>query len=135
MYRPPSAKAEWIESFSKQIDKSLTAVDEIYIMGDISIDAKNGLITNNTWKHVTELNDLHQLVTTCTRITVHSETLIDHVYASCPQHIAEIFVPRFAMSDHYPVCFTGNATKNQIKRSSNKSITYKCYKSSMMCYS
>ena len=128
VYRPPSAKAEWIENFSKQTDKWLTAFDENYIMGDINIDAKNGLITTSTWKHVTELNDLQQLVTTCTRITAHSETLIDHVYASCPQHIAEVFVPCFAISDQNPVCFTRHASKNQIKRSSHKSITYRCYK-------
>ena len=97
-------------------------------MGDINIDAKNGLITNTCWKQVTELNDLHQLITACTRITAHSETLIDHVYASCPQHIVESFVPQLAISDHFPVCFTRKASKNQIKRCSHKSITYRCYK-------
>ena len=97
-------------------------------MGDINIDAKNELITNNCWKQVTELNDLHQIITSCTRITAHSETLIDHVYASCPQHIVESFLPQLAISDHYPVCFTRKTSKNQIKRCSHKSITYRCYK-------
>ena len=100
VYRPLSAKSEWIDFFSEQIDKSLTESEEIYIMGDINIDAKNGLITNNCWMQVTELNDLHQIITSCTRITAHSETLIDHVYTSCPQHIVESFVPQLAISDH-----------------------------------
>ena len=42
VYRPPSAKAEWIETFSKQIDDSSSKCAEIYIMGDINIDMKNG---------------------------------------------------------------------------------------------
>ena len=83
---------DWIEHFSEQIDKSLAEFDEIYIMGDINIDAKNGIITNNSWRQITELNDLHQIVTSCTRYTAHSETLIDHVYASCPEYIVNLML-------------------------------------------
>ena len=97
-------------------------------MGDINFDAKNGIISNKAWKQVTELNDLHQIITSCTRVTARSETLIDHVYATCPGHVVESFVPHLAVSDHYPVCFIRKTTKKQIKRGSHKSITYRCYK-------
>ena len=128
VYRPPSAKVDWVDSFAEEIDKSLADFDEIYIMGDINFDTKNGIISNKSWKQVTELNDLHQIITSCTRVTARSETLIDHVYATCPGHVVESFVPHLAVSDHYPVCFTRKTTKNQIKRGSHKSITYRCYK-------
>ena len=125
---PLSAKVDWREHFSEQIDKSLAEFDKIYIMGDININAKNIITTYNSWRQITELNDLHQIVTSCTRIIAHSETLIDHVYASCPEHIVESFVPHLAISDHYPICLTRKTSKNQIKRSSHKSITYRFYK-------
>ena len=115
VYRPPSAKVDWVDSFAEEIDKSLADFDEIYIMGDINFDAKNGIISNKAWKQVTELNDLHQIITSCTRVTAHSETLIDHVYATCPGHVAESFVPHLAVSDHYPVCFTKKTTKKPNK--------------------
>lgn len=38
VYRPPSSKSEWIDHFSKQLDKSTSICDEVYIMGDINID-------------------------------------------------------------------------------------------------
>ena len=38
--RPPSSKAEWFESFSKQIEKASSISDEIFIMGDINVDFK-----------------------------------------------------------------------------------------------
>ena len=47
VYRPPSSKAEWFESFSKQIEKALSITDEIYIMGDINVDFKNNDLQNN----------------------------------------------------------------------------------------
>ena len=50
VYRPPSAKAEWIEIFSNQIEKSSSKCAEVYIMGDINTDMKNGTLLNNNWK-------------------------------------------------------------------------------------
>ena len=57
-------------------------MNEIYIMGDLNVDIQNQTLTNNKWKHIVELNDLHQLISEPTRITARSETIIDHLYAS-----------------------------------------------------
>ena len=73
VYRPPSAKAEWIERFSNQIDESSSKCAEVYIMGDINIDIINGIILNNNWKQQIELHDFTQLVKEPTRVTAHSE--------------------------------------------------------------
>ena len=127
VYRPPSSKAEWFESFSKQIEKALSISDEIYIMGDINVDFKNNDLQNNTWKHVVELHDLQQLITVPTRVTAHSETTIDHVYASNVNFTYDVSVPAIAVSDHYPVCFTRSTSRKQFKRQSHKTIKYRCY--------
>ena len=128
VYRPPSAKAEWIESFSKQIDNSSSKCAEIYIMGDINIDMKNGSLLNNTWKQQIELHDFTQLVKEPTRITAHSEKIIDHIYASDSSKVSEVFVPSIAISDHYPICFTRTVSKAHKKRHSHINIQYRCFR-------
>ena len=64
------------------MEKALSVSDDVYIMGDINIDCKNNDFQNNTWKHIVELHDLQQLIKTPTRVTTHTETIIDNLYAS-----------------------------------------------------
>ena len=97
-------------------------------MGDFNIDIRNADITNTNWKNVIELNDLSQLIEGPTRITAHSEKLIDYVYASVSSNVAETFVSCIAISDHYPVSFTRKVSKNQLKRRQHETIQYRCYK-------
>ena len=82
MFNPPSSTADWSEIFSSQIERSLASNNEIYSMGDFNIDIKDGKLINTKWKHVIEMNDLHQLIDKPTRVTAHSETKIDHLYTS-----------------------------------------------------
>ena len=79
-------------------------------MGDLNIDIKDGDISNPTWKHIVELHSMQQLIKVPTRVTAHSETLIDHIYASKPENVISPFVPYIALSDHYPICFTRTTT-------------------------
>ena len=97
-------------------------------MRDFNVDFYNGALNNTTWKHVIELNDLNQIINQPTRVTAHSEKIIDHIYASHSSNVAETFVPCIAVSDHYPVCFTRTVSKNQLKRGIHKTIQYRCYK-------
>ena len=128
VYRPPSSNATWCEHFSKQIEKASIFTSEFYILGDININIEGGTILNTTWKHVVELNDLQQLVTTPTRITAHSSTIIDHLYVSSQDKITETFVPNIAISDHFPICFTRSASKANCQRHTHTAIKYRCYK-------
>ena len=100
VYRPPSAKTDWLEQFSKQIESATSTFSEIYLMGDfnINIDTSHGEYTNLNWKNIIELNDLKQLIKVPTRVTAHSEKNIDHVYASDPSNVVETFVPYIAVS-------------------------------------
>ena len=127
-YRPPSSNAIWCEHFSKQIEKSSNITDEIYILGDINVNIENGTISNTTWKHVVELIDLQQLVTTPTRVTAHSSTIIDHLYVSNRDKITETFAPNIAISDHFPICFTRSASKTSYQRHNHTTIKFRCYK-------
>ena len=73
VYRPPSAKAEWIDTFSNQLEKSTSVCNEVYLMGDINIDMPNGTLLNTNWKQQTELFDFFRIVNELTRVTAHSE--------------------------------------------------------------
>ena len=89
-------------------------------MGDFNIDICNAEITNTNCKNVIELNDLCQLIEGPTRITAHSEKLIDHVYASVSSNVVETFVSCIAISDHYPVSFTRKVSKTNSKGDNRK---------------
>ena len=80
-------------------------------MGDVNFDYNNRNFSCQKWKHIIELNNLHQVTNKPTRITAHSETVIDHVYVTTPENVADIFVPSIAVSYHYPACFTRTTAK------------------------
>ena len=97
-------------------------------MGDLNTNIQNETLMSTKWKHVTELHDLHQLIDESTRITAHSETLLDNLYVSSPDKVTEVSVPKIATSDHYPICFTRCSSKCQLKRNDHKEIQYRCFK-------
>ena len=129
VYRPPSSKAEWSDKLSNQIEKSLAFTNEIYILGDINVDFKDGTYSNTKWKHVVETNDLHQLISKPTRVTAHSETIIVHIYVSTTEYVKDIFVPSISVSDHYLIQFTRSTYKSQFKRHDHKTIQYRSFNS------
>ena len=99
-----------------------------YIAGDFNIDFKNGSSVNNNCKQVIQTHDLHQYIGTPTRVTAPSEKIIDHIYTSNSDHIADISVPTITMSDHYPIYFTRTTAKSQFKRLNHNSIQYRSFK-------
>ena len=104
---------------------SLSSNNEIYLMGDFNIDIKAGKLSNTKWKHVIQTNDLHQLIDEPTRVTAHSETIIDHLYMTTPESVKDIHIPKVAVSDHYPVQFTRLTGKSHIKRQQHTIIQYR----------
>ena len=104
---------------------SLSSNNEIYLMGDFNIDIKAGKLSNTKWKHVIQTNDLHQLIDEPTRVTAHSETIIDHLYTTTPESVKDIHIPKVAVSDHYPIQFTRLTGKSHIKRQQHSIIHYR----------
>ena len=84
VYRPPSSASNWCDIFSDQIDKAVTVCDEIYIMGDLNIDFKNGQLMNTKWKNLIESDDLRQVINAPTRVTAHSQTTLIIYMPLCP---------------------------------------------------
>ena len=104
VYHPPDACSSWIDLFDNEITKAQTTGLELILMGDFNIDYSSSC--NNKWNNLVQLFDLSQLVSKPARVTASTATIIDHVYTTHKGNITEYYVPHYAISDHYPVCFT-----------------------------
>ena len=125
VYRPPSAYSEWTDLFEAELSVAQASGLELILMGDFNIDITSS--TNNKWMNLIQLFDLTQLISSPTRTAQSSSSIIDHVNTSNPEYITESFVPHYAFSDHFPVCFT-RKVMSKISKNKHITTTYRCYK-------
>ena len=79
--------------------------------------------------HKISLFGLDQLVTSPTRITLHSSIpVIDHIYASDTKLLSNIHVPVTGISDHFPVCCTSSIKTVKPTLNVHSSIVYRYFK-------
>ena len=124
IYRPPNAPCDWIDLFEAELSVAQTTGFEIILIGDFNINYLN--CSNKKWLHLVELFDLKQMITTPTRVTQNTSSIIDHLYCSNPDYISDCFVPKYSISDHFPICFT-RKINSKVKRSFHISTTYRCF--------
>ena len=86
------------------------------LLGDFNTDMQN---TNPARDSTISLFGLDQMITSPTRITPHSSTLIDHI---------DILVPATRISDHFPVCCTLSVKTVKPVLNFHSSIVYRCFK-------
>ena len=125
VYRPPTASCSWIDLFEAELSIAQTTGFEIILMGDFNIDYTK--CSNKKWLHLVELFDLKQMISTPTRVTHSTSSIIDHLYCSNTDHIYDCFVPHYSISDHFPICFT-RKTSSKINKSSHITTNYRCFK-------
>ena len=123
-YRPPSSHLRWTTDFEQILEQVFTENKEVILLGDFNLNLYDNSNSVRNWLQVTESVNLFQLVDTPTRVTASSSTLIDHAYSNMPENIVDIFVPVYAISDHYPVCLTRKIS-NSSSGSKHKTITYR----------
>ena len=112
-----------VDALANEIRMATYCVDtEILLLGDFNINY--AIEPPQFWANALEEFNLSQVITTPTRVTDKSDTLIDHVYTNKPENICEINVPIVALSDHYPVCIT-RRFNNPIKKSKHIEIQYR----------
>ena len=90
-------------------------------MGDININFEGGVACNDQWQPVVDSLQLTQVITSPTRVTATTETIIDHIYTTHPQHVRASKVGLLSASDHFPVIMIR-------KRNYARVITYRSYK-------
>ena len=125
VYRPPSACSDWVNQFEEELSIAQTTGLEFILMGDINIDITHCI--NTKWMNLIQLFDLTQLVSSPTRITQSSSTIIDHIYTSNPENITATFVPDYSISDHFPICLSRKVNA-KISKPNHITTSYRCFK-------
>ena len=106
---------------------------EIYILGDLNINylPNKGVdkFNNKRWESLMQKFGLTQIVNLPTRITKSTSTIIDHIYTARRELVYNVNVPKYAVSDHFPICFTRLSKSLKIKSNKHESIKYRSFKS------
>ena len=103
-YRPPTSNQTWVNQFENVLEQVFTENKEILLLGDFNFNLLEDNCSNRNWLQITESANLEQLVDSPTKVTPVSSSLIDHAYSNRAKYIVDVFVPYYALSDHYPVC-------------------------------
>ena len=128
VYRPPSSKVNWMKDFSSMLENPIMIEKECIILGDFNIDLQKADNSSKSWLGLMESVSFSQLVKNSTRVTQFSATLIDHAFSNTPQNISSVYIPEYAISDHYPVCLTRKIPSSYAKGPVHKTITYRSMK-------
>ncbi|VDI04166.1 Hypothetical predicted protein [Mytilus galloprovincialis] len=105
IYRPPKSNAEWVTKFELMLTNVDIEDKEMIILGDFNINLSSRKIPAK-WSHLKNIFNLSQIVSVPTRVTQTSSSLVDHIYSNEPHNIHFISVPKYSISDHYPVCIS-----------------------------
>ena len=106
-YRPPDSSKYLSKDFNdhliQNIDKISRENKEMIIMGDFNIDyddEETSRALHNDFKDIMSFHGLKQIITSSTRITDKSSTLIDHIFVSKPSNFPRSCVVATSLSDH-----------------------------------
>ena len=89
-YRPPGSTIELFDIF-ESILKTIDATNgELYILGDLNCDllASNPDCHSKRLIELCQLYNLSQMINEPTRVTLHSETLIELCLTTAPEYIS-----------------------------------------------
>jgi hypothetical protein len=127
LYRNPAACAEWYDWFADMLDnvyKSKPNID-VLILGDFNIDL---LKPHSRWQTITGSLGLTQLISSPTRVTPSSETLIDHIYSNNPAQITSASLSDLSISDHTPIFCTKISKVSKASKNAHTHISYRSFK-------
>ena len=102
-YRPPEGSKylsnDFNDRFNENINNALNENKEMIIIGDFNVDYQNKS-SSPAFKEIMTLNGFKQIITTATRITKDSSTLIDHIFVNKPSLFPSTDVVATSLSDH-----------------------------------
>ena len=125
IYRNPASTFDWYDQFVTMMDRVQGCNVNVVLLGDFNTDMQK---SNPAWDSTKSLFGLNQMITSPTRITPHSSTLIDHIYTSDTSIVSNILVPATGISDHFPVCCTLSVKTVKPVLNVHSSIVYRCFK-------
>ena len=88
IYRKLAATFDWHDQFVTMLDRIQDCKLNVVLLGDFNADMQKRY---PAWASTISLFDLDQMIRSPTRITLHSSTLIDHIYTSDIYTLCQIF--------------------------------------------
>ncbi|KAH9370662.1 hypothetical protein HPB48_014031 [Haemaphysalis longicornis] len=107
IYRPPSGPLElFYDAFNAILEDLSTTKKQVVVMGDININLLQVSSLNTEFLNTVHVNGFTNLIDIPTRITSHSETLLDLCLTNCEKEDTMAGVFTSDISDHLPLfCF------------------------------
>ena len=102
-YRPPNCSVDFFDKFSNMMEEAILDVGEIVVLGDFNCDVMKSNEDCNTKLLQSAMDGFlfSQLIDLPTRVTVSTQTLIDHIYSTNPEKHSLSGVFTTTVSDHY----------------------------------
>ena len=124
-YKPPD-QSKFLDKLSIVISRSNTFDNqEVYILGDLNINLinkqKHVLNRIKRYKEFCSRYGLEQLISTLTRITENSTSILDHILTNSTDRVSQFGVIDTGFSDHQLIYCTRKITRT--KFNSHKNIT------------
>ena len=134
-YRPPEGSRYLRNDHDDLIAEQLKAVNklnkEVIVMGDFNVNYLNA--TNKDFKTTINTLGYKQIVTTATRTTENSSTLIDIILTNTATNISEVSVFALSLSDHDMVVCTRKVNRFKFEPQTIKCRNYSHYNENDFC--
>ena len=111
--------------FVTMMDKAGNSAAELLLLGDFNV---NMFLSQPSWESTLNMLGLQQLITSATRVTKSSSTLIDHIYTSDTSRVLKSCVLQVSLSDHYAVCCNWALKIDKCNKNQHTSIHYRSFK-------
>ena len=129
LYRPPNTKAEIFDLFNTLIENIDGENKEFILVGDFNCDllAVNKSTLKNRFLDTLNLFQVNQVIEEPTRITSHTQTLLDLFIANKPENIIYSGVIQLGISDHSLIygCRKNSMCKNLPKIVETRNFKHK----------
>ena len=100
MYRPPNADLSVFSNFEVMMERVAAECRDVVLMGDLNINLLTPSSQTDRLLLITSENNLKQLISEPTRITDHSQTLLDVLFTSSPDVFSSSGATECVGSDH-----------------------------------
>ena len=115
IYRPPSSNTDYLNDIMNEVEQIVSNFDKLVLLGDLNLNyiQDDGSYNRNVLL-LEQQFDIKQLIDVPTRVTVTSNTIIDHIYASNNIETTHHGVIKINLSDHYAIFAIFNVAKPKL---------------------
>ena len=125
LYRNPRETFDWYDNFLHMCDKVCFRKTSVLLLGDFNIDLMKSHLA---WDSTTTLLGLKQFVSSPTRVTATTSTLLDHIYSNKPEAVSDVTVDSLSISDHFPVTCCFSVKVPQQKKGGHTFVSFRSFK-------